>query len=145
MHALHTSTVLIKYHVFSLFVGIYFEETCEIFATVAVVRRRPYGYYVFVFEVLFVALLNQLVGSCYQSEIIVMVELINYFCSEKPTYSSTVLSPAIDILGIWPHQITHRPFSRYFLLPIEFPYLIEGMYLRWKSSMHTKNLIYISW
>lgn len=100
MHALHTSTVLIKYHVLSMFVTIYFEETCQIFATVAVVGRRPYRYYVFVFEVLFVALLHQLVGSCYQGEIVVMVELINYFCSEKPTYSSTILSPAIDILGI---------------------------------------------
>lgn len=53
---------------------------CDIPASVAVIRRRPYGHDVLVFEVVFVAFLHELMCSSDELKAIDVIELFHHLC-----------------------------------------------------------------
>ena len=102
VYTVYTFGVLFENHVILLllFIRVYFQETSQVAASVTVVRGRPDSHNVFVLKEKLVSLLNELMGSGYQAESVVMIEFIDYFRSKKPSYSSMILSPTLDIFRV---------------------------------------------
>lgn len=73
-----------------------------------------------------------------------VVELVDYFCSEQPADSSVILCPAIYFFRIRPHQISKCSLIRDLLLPVNFPDLVEGFNIRRKATVDTKDVIFMS-
>lgn len=83
-------------------------------------------------------------GSGNQTQSIMMVEFIDHPPSKKPTHSSRILRPAIDILRIRPHQISKWTLCRYFLHSIQLSDLVDGVDIGGKPTMHTENVVCIT-
>ena len=141
MLTVFTLAVLLKSYKFFVFSFFNLHEARHVPAPEAVVRRRPYRYDVFPLEQLIVTFHGDLVGSGYQAQIVMVVELVDYLCPKHPSYASGVILPAIYFFRIRPHQITKNSFSRDFLLSINFSDLIEGFDIRGKPTMNTKDVI----
>lgn len=62
-----------------------FADRGQISTAVAVVWRAPYSDHILVVEVILVAFVHQLMGTCDQGEIVDMAELIGHSVSEKPS------------------------------------------------------------
>lgn len=77
MHTVDTSRILLKNNILLLLLRVQFQKTCQILATVAIVRRRPNRHNIFVLEQLLIPLVHQLMRPSYQTEPIMMVEFVD--------------------------------------------------------------------
>lgn len=128
-------------------------------ASVAVVGGAPHRHHVLLLKMVLVALVNQLVRSGNQRQIVDMAELFGNFVSKQPAYSrqsdlmscsspdrrfltssSRTDSPGLHVLRIRPHQVTEGTFMRNLLRPCYDAYLVQCPNFRTQSSMHTQNL-----
>lgn len=141
MYTIYTPLILLKYHELFLLLRTYLQHTCHVFTPVAVVRSRPNSHNIFLLEQLVVALLNQLMSTSYQSQPIMMIELIDHFRAEKPANSSMILLPSLDVFRIRPHQVSKGAFSRNLLHSVDLSDLINCMNVRRKSSMNAENVV----
>ena len=116
--------------------------TGHVVTTIAVVRRWPYCYEVLVLEPYRVALLGQLMGSGYELEAIMSVELVYNLVAEQPACASAAVRPCVDLLWIWPHEICERPFCGYFYFPVKLSNLVKRMNIGRETTMYTENLIF---
>ena len=119
-----------------------FHYTSHVVTPIAVVGRWPNCYEVFVLEPYRVALLGQLMGSGYELEAIMSVELVYNFVAEQPTCASAAVRPCIDLLWIWPHKISERPFGGYFYFSVQLSNLVKRMNIGRETTMYTENLIF---
>jgi hypothetical protein len=62
-----------------------FTDGGQVSTSVAVVWRTPYCDNILIVEVVFVSLIDQLVGACNQGKVVDMAELIGHSVSKEPS------------------------------------------------------------
>lgn len=106
-----------------------FTHRRQVSTSVAVVRRAPDGRNVLLVKMELISLIDELMRSCDESEIVHMAEFLGDLVSEQPTCSESVNnnqyvvldikihtrssrtdSPSLHVFRIGPHQVTERPF-----------------------------------
>jgi hypothetical protein len=79
-----------------------------------------------------------------QTQPVVVVELVHDLGAEEPAHSTMVLRPSFDFLGVRPHEIAEGSLGGYFLEPIDFSDLIEGVDIGGESSMNAEDVILVT-
>lgn len=102
------------------------EDRRQISAAVAIVGGAPHGNEVLSWIVVFVALLNELMRSADEFELVDVVKLCGDTGTEKPAGPSRTDSPGFDVLWIAPHEITEGAFVGNLLSAIDRADLIDG-------------------
>jgi len=128
----------IEYQEFSLQVFVQSKYRGDVSATITIVGGGPHGDQLLVKHV-FVALLDELMGSTNEFEFIDSIKLSSRFRTEYPTGATRTDLPSLNIFGIRPHQITKSSFVGNFLVPLDGSDLIEGPDVGRKPAVNTKN------
>jgi hypothetical protein len=109
-------------------------------ASVAVVRCAEDGHHISILAPI-VALHDELMRSCDQGQAIIVVERLADVLTKSIASASWADTPTTSIVWITPEQITHGPFVRHFLNPVQTPNIIQGIDTRAQSSVQAKDLI----
>lgn len=115
------------------------ENGSQISTAVAIVWCTPDCDEVLGREVVLVALLDKLVCSADELELVDMIELCCDSGSKLPTSTSRADRPGFDILGIAPHQITKASLVRNFLSPVDGANLIDCSDIGGEASVNTEH------
>lgn len=83
---------------------------------------------------------HQLMGSCNHFQSIRMVKLFSYICAKVVPCATLTHLPTSDFIRVWPQQVAHCSFMRSFLKSFERPYIVQSLYARRESAMHTQEL-----
>lgn len=81
-------------------------------------------------------------GTCHQSQAIVVVEGFGNVLSERVSSTTGRDSPSTSVIGITPEQITHGTFVGNFLNTIKRPDVVESVDGRTQSTVKTENLVF---
>lgn len=100
MLAISASVVLLESGKSIVHVFIDLHKAGEVIASVAIVGRRPNGYQVFVCKPFLVSFLDELMGPCYEFNIIEATKVVDDFFSEKPSSAPLVLGPGVDLFRV---------------------------------------------
>lgn len=125
---------------------LYFHNSCQIIASVAIIRSTPNCHQVFIlkikkikyFKPINITLLNKLMGPRNQIDSVNVTKVISNFWSKYPTSASCINGPIFNIFRIRPHQITEWSFMRDFYLSIYCSDLINCLNLGTKTTVNTE-------
>ena len=89
---------------------------------------------------LLVTLVDQLMGSADELEVVVGEELRGDLGSKQPAGTAGRHRPALHLLGVGPHQVTEGALVRDLLVPLDQPDLIQGPDLGREAAVDTEDL-----
>lgn len=87
-----------------------------------------------------VALVNQLVRTSDLGQPVPVVELLRNVLPEREPSPARRLVVPLPVVRVTPQQIARCPLVRYFLDPVQFPDLVQGLDRRRQSSMQSEHL-----
>lgn len=91
----------------------------------------------------FITLLNQLMSTDNELDLVCVLELVYYFVAEEPTSPSWVLFPWLDVLfRVRPHQIANGSRRGNLYIPLECSDGVDSSAFGGKSSMDAKDLTF---
>ena len=105
---------------------------------ITIIRSRPNSHQS-ISKHLFIPFHHKLMSPSNQFYTIFMIPFRNNITSKQIPSTSRTKTPSLYIFRIRPHQITHRPLMRDFLLPINSPHRIYIRQFRRKPTMYTEN------
>jgi hypothetical protein len=103
---------------------IYFHYSCLVTTPITVIRCRENCDYCLVVTPV-VSIHNQLMGSCYQLQIIRVIKVLGDILSKCETSTTWRYAPTMSIIRIRPKEITHRSFVGHLNESINLSYLLE--------------------
>jgi len=118
------------------------QDGSNVTASVAVVRSRPDGNEVLVFEPVLEAIHDKLMRSCDQGNVIDVIEFSCHFRAEQPTSSSRRHGPGLDVLWVRPHEIAEWTLMRNFHSSVDKSNLVDGLDLRRESTMDAEDFAF---
>ncbi len=76
-------------------------------------------------------------GPANEWYVIGAIELLDCVLPEKVSGSSGTDEPALNFIGVWPHEVAHGSDVGDFLFSIQRPDIIQVLNIRWEPSMNT--------
>lgn len=76
-----------------------------------------------------------------QSQAVIVIERFRNILSERVARTTRRDTPATSVIRITPEQITHGPFVRDFLDPVESANVVEGVNRRTETAVEAEDLI----
>jgi hypothetical protein len=116
------------------------QDGSNVTASVAVVRSRPDGNEVLVFEPVLEAIHDKLMRSCDQGNVIDVIEFSCHFRAKQPTSSSRRHGPGLDVLWVRPHEIAEWTLMRNFHSSINESDLVNGFDFRRETTVNAEDL-----
>ncbi len=107
---------------------------------VTVVRRRPYRHQ-FLWKYLLVPLHDQLMCPANQTDVVCSVELLHCVLPEQVPRPSGTHQPSLNLVGVRPHQVAHRPDVWDLLFPVQWPNVVQVLNVWRKTTVNAKNLV----
>lgn len=90
----------------------------------------------------FVSLHHQLMRSGHKIEIVDATELLGDLATKEIPCTSTIYGPMINILGVWPHEITECSFVGDFNFSVDCSNLVDGSHVGTEASMHAQDFAF---
>jgi hypothetical protein len=81
-------------------------------------------------------------GTCHQSQAVVVVEGFGDILAECVSSASRGDSPSASVVGVTPEQVTHRALMGHFLDAIKRPDVVKGIDGRAQSTVKTEDLVF---
>lgn len=122
---------------FHMFVNV--QDWSDISASVAVVRCWPNCNQILISEPVFESVHNQLMGASNQLQLIYVVELRSHTGSKQPACSSWRKWPAINVIGVRPHEIWEWTFMWEFHASFKQSDLVKGLDIWRQTGMYAEN------